>query len=394
MGGALLLGTVLASGPALAEEGGRPFSVSGFGTLGLTHTTSDAAHFVRDLYAPDGARRQWTPKVDSLLGMQFDYAPSETVSGTVQAVSRYRHDRSYDPEISLAFLRVSPNRQLDLRFGRLGTDFFMLADSRMVGYSYLTVRPSGDFFWHLPFYSINGADATVTFPAGEGALRMKAFAGRTYERMALEDETWKLNGALMQGAYAEWQGGPWQVRASYANIRFRSNLPLRNLLLNAGLDATSAQIVEDDLATRDKRTDYFSLGAVYEHGPWQGQLMANVIEQGNRFFEDSWSVMSLLGYRLGSVTPFVGYSRALSRTRPATDLGPLTPVAARMMAESHVDQHTVSLGARWDVLRDVAFKVQLDGIRGTPTSLLPYRRETASWDGRMKVLSATLDFIF
>lgn len=389
-----LFSLLLAAAPGFAADPPGQFRVSGFGTLGAVRTSSDDAQFVRDLYAPAGATRQWTGKVDSLLGVQANYQFSERLSGVVQAVSRYRYDRSFAPEVSWAFVKYSPNSQLDLRFGRVGTDFFMLSDSRLVGYGYLTVRPPGDYFWHLPFYSIDGADATLTLPVGEGALRLKAFSGASHERLAVGDAVWKLDGAQMSGAYAEYLAGPWQLRASYAGIRFRSDLPVRRLLApyDGLIDMNAA---ERFLALDGTRTDYYSLGAVYDDGPWQAQLMLNRIEQGNQAFQDSTSAYALLGYRIGSVTPFAGYSRAHSRPRPAPPGNPLDAVViGRVMADSHVDQHTTTLGVRWDVAPDVALKFQVDAIRGSATSIFPFRRENADWNGRVNVVSTTLDFIF
>lgn len=64
------------------------------------------------------------------------------------------------------------------------------------------------------------------------------------------------------------------------------------------------------------------------------------------------------------------------------------------MADGRADQSTTSLGARWDVVRNVALKAQWDHIDGEPESIFPYRRETKAWTGNMDVLSLTMDFVF
>lgn len=391
----LFSGLLCAASLALASpDEPSALRLSGFGTLGAVRTNNADAQYVRDLYEPDGAKRRWTGKVDSVLGVQADYRFSEHVSGVVQAVSRYRYDHGFGPEISWAFLKYSPNSQFDLRLGRVGTDFFMLADSRLVGYSYLTVRPVGDYFWHLPFYSIDGGDIAWSMPAGTGVVRLKAFAGGSHERLALEDQVWKLNGSMMTGAYAEYLDGPWHLRASYASIRFKSDLPVGTLLApyQGVIDTAAAQRY---LSMNGRRTDYYALGAVFDSGPWQAQLMLNAIDQGNEAFQDSVSGYGLLGYRIGSVTPFAGYSRAHSKDAPTVPGNPLySAVVAGVISGTHVNQHTGTLGVRWDVATDIALKLQLDAIRGSAGSVLPYRWENSQWNGRMNVISATMDFIF
>jgi len=64
------------------------------------------------------------------------------------------------------------------------------------------------------------------------------------------------------------------------------------------------------------------------------------------------------------------------------------------MADGHAHQSTTSLGARWDIVRNVAFKGQWDHISGEAQSIFPYRRETSAWTGKLDVFSLSLDFVF
>jgi hypothetical protein len=211
--------------PALAETG-RDFTIRGFGTLGAVRTSGDDVEFVRDISQPRGATDHWNARTDSVLGVQANWRLTPVVEAVVQGVSRYRYDRTFKPEIAWAFLKIDPNPALSLRLGRLGTEFFMLADSRLVGYSYLTVRPPGDYFWYLPFYSVSGADAALTVPVGDSMLRGKVYYGIADGKIPLADKQWKIDGSPLMGAYLEYQTGNWLLRGSYANIRFNSSLPI------------------------------------------------------------------------------------------------------------------------------------------------------------------------
>lgn len=386
---AALVVAVILAGPLSAEEPG--FSLHGFATVGATRTDSRELEFVRDLSQPRGARREWTPNVDSVAGVQADWRLTPTLAATVQAVSRYRHDRSYAPELAWAFLKYEPTPELTWRAGRLGTDFFMLADSRLVGYSYLTVRPPGDFFWHLPFSSIDGVDLVASRVWGETVVRGKLFYGATSARLALADEQWNIAGSTLAGGYLDYQRGAWQWRAGYAFLDFSRDLPLQSTLaplLPQPLLGTALA----HLKTAGRRSDYYSLGMVYDQGPWQVQLMLNRIEQQSAAFESSHAASLLLGRRFGAFTPYLGYSLARSAVKGER----LNPVVDRVMADSHVDQRTTTLGVRWDVAGNTALKLQWDGVRAAPSSLFPFREDPASgrWSGRMNVYSVTLDYVF
>lgn len=390
------------------------FTLQGFGTLGLTRTSSNDVAFVRDLSQPKGAGTDWSSKVDSVLGVQANWMIAPEWSAVVQAMSRYRYDGSFVPQLTWAYLRYDPTPAVSLRAGRLGMEFLMLADSRWVGYSVLPVRPPGDYFWYLPFYEILGGDATFSQSLGEGMLKSKVFYGSAQDKLPLAGTQWNVDGSPMLGGYLEYQHGPWVIRGSYANIRFSRDLPLAQMANVAGaqmLNAAGSPVAAAGsdmpvsptdaffplsasdaafLSTQHKRTHYYSLGLIYDEGPWLAQLMWNHVKQQNDAMESSNGGYVLLGHRFGAVTPFIGHSRVHSS--PGAQSPSL--LVATMVADSHSDQQTNFVGGRWDVARNVALKAQWDAIRSGPGSIYPYRQETDRWSGKLDVFSLTLDFIF
>ena len=370
---------------ALRADDQPAWSVSGFGTLGAARTTTRDVEFVRDLSQPRGISNRWSGLVDSVLGAQLNWRMHPELEAVVQATSRYRYDRSFTPELSWAYLKYDPSPNLSLRAGRLGTEFFMQADSRWVGYSFLTVRPVGDYFWYLPFYSIHGGDVALTVPIAESVLRAKLFYGHADGRIPLAEEHWLIADSPMGGGYLEWQYGAWSIRGSYSSIRFNNDLPLRPLLPAI----TTAQ--QSYLSTSGSRTDYFALGAIYDRGPWQAHLMLNHVNQGSHALESSAGGYALLGYRHGQFTPYGGYSWV--RSRHAANTG--DPLVDYVVSDSHTQQNTRFLGMRWDAMSKLAFKAQWDAIRGDASSLFPYRMDDRMrWNGRMDVFSLTMDFLF
>jgi hypothetical protein len=119
--------------------------------------------------------------------------------------------------------------------------------------------------------------------------------------------------------------------------------------------------------------------------------MLNHIEQGTNALENSDGGYALLGYRVGTVTPYLGYSWVRSKVRGNAP----SPIANYVMQDSHSDQKTSFVGMRWDVAQNIALKAQWDAIRGEPSSIFPYRRDNRTkWDGSMDVFSLALDFVF
>ncbi len=379
-------------------------SIQGFGTLGLARSSNPTADFVRDLSQPNGATDSFSARIDSLFGLQANYAFNEQFEAVVQGVSHYRYDASFSPELTWAFLKYSPNSNLSLRAGRIGTEFYLMADSRMVGYAALTVRPLGDFFGTLPFHYVDGADARVSLPFVGGVLRGDVYSGMASEKLPLQDRLWDLEHSRLTGTSLEYQKGPWLARLSYAHIDFHYNLPLTPLpeLLRA-TGVPSAAAAADALSVANTRGAFRSLGVVYDDGHLQMQFAVARTTRDSVLFEDDHSGYAIAGYRVGQVTPFIGYSwifstpKSLNTGLPNTNSTfiALNQLVAFNVANSHSDQHTTILGARWDVMRNVDLKLQYDMQRGTPTSIFPARREQiGTWSGSTNVLSLALDFIF
>jgi hypothetical protein len=377
------------------------FTVRGFGTLGVARSSSDQAEFARDFSQPGGLKGgQWSARIDSLLGVQANWRATPELEFVGQLVSRYRYDESRVPRVEWAFAKWEPDARLALRAGRIGADFMMLADSRLVGYSYLTVRPPTDFFGPLFFSHFDGADASLTWPLGGGLLRGKLFAGATSEKTSMAGGIWDTSDAPVRGLVFGYLEGPWQWRASTATVKFSHDIEFaRQLAIDLRADnADSAAVAA--LSVAGTTTHYHSLGVTYDAGPLQVQAMLNSIRHEAGYLQNSRAGYLLAGYRFGTVTPYAGVSLWKSQRKSlATGLSdpPFGDLNRRFdfaLASSGADQTTYTLGARWNYCINVALKLQWDAIRGSAASKLPVVRSQPDWNGRTDVISAAVDFIF
>lgn len=385
----------------------------GFGTLGVARSDSNDAEFVRDLSQPRGITKNWTTRNDSVVGLQMNLRLGPQTEGALQVISRYRPEGTHTPEISWAFLRHEFSPDLQVRVGRLAPEIYMLADSRLVGYSNIAIRPPADFYGSLVFAYFDGADVMVSTAAGDGVLRGKLYGGRSPERTGFFDPvTWDIRGSQLFGGYLDYLKGPWQFRATHMEVKFSAPEQPLNYLANLFIASTPAlaplksitpvditgQIPE--LSTVDTRSRFDSIGVVYDKGALQLQGMIGRIRHQTESYEDSRAAFILGAYRLGAFTPYLGYSWVKSTpthvaTVPAGPFGPaLNALAKEIVAATHLEQHTVTLGVRWDFRPNWALKFQADAIRGSTDSTFLFRGPNVHWDGHMNVFSAALDFAY
>lgn len=391
-----------------ADESTTPpdFTLNGFGTAGLTRSSNPNVGFVRDLSQEHGSHGDWRSETDSLFGLQANWNLTNKLSFVAQGITRYHGSNSYNPELMWAFARYEPNDFASIRLGRLGTDFYLYSDSRNVGYSYLTVRPSADYFGLLPFSHIDGGDVQLSYPLATTIFRARMYLGWLNETFPLADRHWSLKGSRMAGGSLSVQQGAWTIRLSSSELYFKRNLPIEGV--TEGLKQASAYYPEAEntasaLEVAHSRSRFHSVGGVYDDGPLQLQLMLSRVEHSSAAFQNWQAGYALAGYRLGAFTPFVGYSWIRSQARSndsgipdgvSAQLDQLNAATRMVFADSHSHQNTTSLGIRWDFMANMDLKVQYDLIRGKPTSTFPYRDETNTWNGKTNILSVVLDFVF
>jgi len=384
----------------------RPWRLAGFGTLGGAWASADGIEYRRDVtQAPTGvAGGAGAANVDTRLGVQLNYRLGADWEAVVQALSRYRYDGSWRPELSWGFLSYAPDSALTLRGGRLGLDVYPLADSANIGYSYLPVRPAPDYYGGIPMQSLDGVDLSYLWPLGADALKFKAYAGVAVGKAVADANgtVFDLGDSPLVGAYLEYQGEPWTARLGYTQIRVAHEFPFPGVfdaLRNGGIPGGPE--LADRLSVEGRRFGYVAGSLAYQQGPLQAQLAGSYFHSHSDSLPAYTAGFALLGYRIGALTPYLLLSAAHSPdSNPQSGLPPwpvLAPLedAVGKMFESNLNNlQTVALGARWDLASHLAVKLQAERIHGTHSIVLWFN-DNAPPDGfKTTVFSAVVDFVF
>jgi hypothetical protein len=396
----LMLG---AAGVAAQDLDADRFTLRGFGTLGATTHDADDVEFRRTTGQAHGAESGDVDfAVDSIAGIQLDVELSSKFDLLVQGVSRMGADGSWAPRLAQGFLRYSPDDSLVLRAGRVGYDIYLLAESRQVGYSYLTVRPSTEFYGQIPNDELDGLDASYTWRAAGGLFRARLFGGDGYGEYARQGESYGTNRNGIVGGTFDFIYRGWTARVAFVDISYEA--PPEVSMLAGVLRATgvpAALAVADDIEQGAYVSRGVQVGVAYDEGPVLAQFMYGAANSDSLTGPNFDKVYALFGYRTGKWTPFVAHARSSDRD-PVRDAGlpalpmlqPLNEAVMALQEATRSTQHTSSIGVRYDLSSRVAFKAQLDHTRVRGSSLpFDYRPQPGSpFD--MTVLTAAVDFMF
>jgi hypothetical protein len=113
------------------------FTLSGFGTLGMTHSSLDSADFTSTAFEPNGSghSRAYDFADDTKLGVQLIGRFTDKLSAVVQVVSEQRYDNTFTPQIEWANLKYAFTPDFSVRIGRIELPTFLNSDYRNVGYA-------------------------------------------------------------------------------------------------------------------------------------------------------------------------------------------------------------------------------------------------------------------
>lgn len=389
---------VFALGDATAQEVHSRFRWDAFGSLGAVYHQEDGVTYRRNWEQPDSARsNELEFGTDSVLGGQVVARASDGVDVTLQAVSRLYPDNSWQPQVTRAFVRLEPDDSVMIRLGRIGLASQLDADSRYIGYSYLSIRPSQEVLSSVPVDSLNGADLRYRHRVGPGVGSVQAFYGKTRGNLHTQAGEAALGVTLSRGLILAYEGEIWQVRV-YGGISTIQSNGASQPLIDALRALPQAAAIAEALDSRGAKVHFHGFDVDYSAGPLklQGAYMTTDSNRTEVLLPPARNFALLAGYRFGRITPYLQYGRAMRANLTLAPLGipALDSQVSAAIAGSRMDQATLGAGARFEVRASAAFKVQVDRISARESQQILVAGQPSGTDKQLTLLSVSLDFAF
>ena len=412
----LALGLMTGGGVHAEDGAGAPsgvspslspsLSVSGFGTVGLVHSSASHADFTSSVLKKNGAGAsgRWSPDVDTRLGLQLDLALSKRWSAVLQVVSEQDLDNSYRPRVEWANIKYQVTPELALRVGRMALPMFLAAEYRKVGYIYPWVRPPVEAYGSMPFTSGDGADVNYSWSLGPLRNVSQVFYG--YADIGLGKPR-RAYGRHITGLAHTSDWGALSVRASVIDTEATTDIAGELFHAFDAFGPAGAAITRA-YAIDHKRFTVASLGVNYDPGRWFAMAEASRTLT-HSLLGATRSMYASAGWRQDNFTPYLTWSRvhaASATSDPGLPLAGLPPaLAARGVALNQLlngilgtipEQTSSSAGVRWDLRTNMALKLQYDRVtprRGSRGTLINPTPDFVS--GRTThVASVALDFVY
>ena len=341
----------------------------GFGSLGLSHSTMYYGDYTLDSTIPKGSSlsENWSATNDTRIAGHMAARFTPKVSAVLQVVAEYTAENSYKPEIEWANVKYAFTPDAYIRFGRIAVPTFLNSDNRDVGYTYVWIHPPIELYRQLAITHSDGVDVMYRVDVGESVNTIKAIL---YGENTLERSTSKSESKDMWGIFDTIEYGP-----TTAHVGYQERL---SATVNS-LGVTGEWIRNSDL----------SLGIQYDPGNWFA--MSEWLQRKTTTKISAMYVSA--GYRVKKFTPYMTYAQ----NSPGSFLPGSPPPSANLVRLTNRAQSTISLGMRWDFMKNTDFKFQYDQVKLSDSSngfLANVPTGVTLYGAKFHVISAVVDFIF
>jgi len=382
---------------AQAQGGGEsPFSFSGFATLGLVQTNTDAGQYVI-FGQPRGADKSASGEVDSKLGLQLTAKANKMFSGTVQVLTKQTGDGNFRPEFEWAFAKAQFSPSVGVRLGRMGGPFFAVSDFRDAGYANTWLRPPQDVYGQVPVSHFDGADVIYQTNIGSASFSAQLFGGKSEANV--QGTTVKLDSLVGINSSVELDGG---ITLRFGHLQGKLSVESATLAgLVAALRTTPFASVGNQLDPTKKKATFSGVGAAWD----EGNFVANfeyTMRRTDSYVPDTDGWYLTLGYRFGKLLPYVTVSELKQKDSNVVNnipagvpaLAPLKAGVDATLASQTRNQKTGALGLRWDAYRNIAVKAQFERIKPSGPGLFVNTQPGFGSGATVNVYSVAVDTVF
>lgn len=400
---------------------GHGFTIKGFGTGGLVNSSNGSADFVANSIQPAGAGLTdgISLTVDSKLGLQLDYQATDRLSFVAQGLSKQQYNKSFTPVLEWAYAKFKILPELHIRAGRIRPALYMLSDYLDVNYANPWVRPPTEFYSSAALSRMEGVDFLWRPSTGDISWLVQPYFGITHLKTPGVGNSFKSDNILginLTGTYSDLtlRVGFGQGDLTLFSPSLSQALSGLSSICNTGLDPTACEQYNAFGITR-KNVMFSSVGANWDNGDYfvLGEFGKRTAKTKVVSDATVWYISG--GARIKKFTPYITYSN-YHNDSPAAYNGDTNNVfnlglgaavnqisTALLQGANAMDQHTITLGMRYDFMSKFALKAQWDhiqtstkdGLAGTGGGLF-VNQQPGFGNGPTQVdlFSVTLDFAF
>ena len=262
-----------------------------------------------------------------------------------------------------------------VRVGRTAPDIFLLTEYRDVDFSYVWATAPNEVYGIIPYRSIDGLDVTYQQRALGGVFKTKLFTGSSETEISASTIVEEIKIEDVIGISLSFDHFNWRVQAKHTQVTI-ANEPKSNTLLIDSINQVpdflwaSSEIFSESLLMTGEEVDYSSVSAQYQWQNWLASAELSRIASESEVIPKIMSGYAALSYQFNAHQFYSIYAFTDSKSyffdEPGVNevvLEELIHGITGLMNFYSANQHTISLGWRWDITNYMASSLQWNYTR-------------------------------
>ncbi|WP_076419500.1 hypothetical protein [Colwellia sp. UCD-KL20] len=295
-------------------------------------------------------------------GVQIDFNASENLDFTL-LTKFFAESRPYDDSfgVDLAYLTYKLSDQTKVRAGILRVPLYKDSDYKDTGFAQLWLRTPELVYANNKVQRHTGIEVLQDFYVGDGTIQVQAFYGQNEDPRAKasvnSNKTFIIDDIM--GVHATYTIDEHLFKVG-ATTRTEPGELEDFIFVN---DAGKQRLHVNGYYAGGRQT-FYSLGYGYDDGEWKIDAETIFeITDGSR--QDNGKYYGSVGYRFGDLTPYIMYQYREtlddSKRGQGTDVYEAADGTKSFFnTQKSIEQSIISLGARYDISSNLAFKAQID----------------------------------
>jgi hypothetical protein len=369
--------TALFSSQAHAYYSNDYVTLNGFGTMGMSYYDSKANKYTTNglkTQGPGGPDGAWSGALDSRIGLQAQTSYKD-LTGVVQVITSKNNNGNIRPSVEWLNLKYDFVPAFSVRAGRIVLPTYMHTESMYVGYASNWARVPVDAYSLIPITNVDGVEGIFRFTYKKITNNLTLHMGSTKVHHPGGGTT-KANS--IRGFVNDTTYGDFKLHLGYLGTELDTDL-FDKLIAQFTPMLIAMFPKEYASATRLKKQDVRigSIGMGYDDGKAFGSTEMTWTKGDNLGIMRGLYVHG--GYRIGNWSP---YAMLTNKRTLQSFIG----------TNTGINNHTISLGTRWDFMKNTNLKLQYDRVTFQNTAGKDLKPQGSSVTNN--VLTLLVDFVF
>lgn len=337
----------------------------------------------------------------SLAAVQADYQFSDALSGSAQLLLHTSEERNSGVE--WLYLTYSPHVDVVFNAGRLRTPFLKYSDVIDVGYAYPWISAPQQLYGSYLFSQYEGVNVRYRQSINGFALGYEAYYGQYNDDNNSTESDVSVNGLLGSVINVDYEG--FQVRlASVNGSRVYADIaeiaPLIGSLTSANFNSTADQLKINGSANA------YLFGLSYDSFKWYANTEWMRLTSNINVLGTISSFYISAGYYVDELLIHITYASSRQSLPEFENNVPLNVNPQLNQLHNAVQQvsrafptndlDSLTLGARWDFMSNLALKAEMTLLKGKPnkTSFFDLAYNGNDFERKAVLSQIALEWVF